>query len=118
MENKRVVVLVTMMIMMLMGNLLAQTDAQSSSFEKCFPGCFVACLVENISLKKSEAALMCPLKCAKSCFPLPSGPSPIASPPSEMISTNEIDHIDYFCQLDCATRLCAPLSSLRNPIYK
>ncbi|VVA91125.1 unnamed protein product [Arabis nemorensis] len=47
------------------------------------------------------------------CLPRP---SLIPSPPStQMILANKIDQIDYFCKLGCATRHCAPLSSLQNP---
>lgn len=110
MESKRVVMLVTMMIVMVMGNLLVQAEAQASPspFRNCYTGCLVSCAMQ----KKFPNAFMCPLTCIMTCL---APPSRIPSPPSQMILANEIDHIDYFCKLGCATRHCAPLSSLQNP---
>lgn len=110
MEGKRVVTLVTIMIVMVMGNLLIQTEAQFSSpaFRTCYPGCIVNCALQ----KKFPNALMCPFTCIMTCMAPPSG-NP--SPPSQMISANEINHNDYYCKLGCATRHCVPLSSVHKP---
>lgn len=109
MENKRVVMLVTVMIVMAMGNLvIIQTEAQASPLRNCFPGCMVNCVLE----KKLPNALMCPLTCIMTCLAPPTTTPPPLSP---MTLANEIDHTNYFCKLGCATHHCVSLSSLRNP---
>ncbi|CAA7039170.1 unnamed protein product [Microthlaspi erraticum] len=108
MENKRVVMLVTMMIVMAMGNLVIQTEAQASPspFGKCYPCCLVNCVIE----KKLPTGLTCPFTCLVTCIAPPTiTPSPM------MTLANEIDHTDYFCKLGCATQHCASLSSIQNP---
>ncbi|CAA7039169.1 unnamed protein product [Microthlaspi erraticum] len=107
MENKRVVMLVTMMIVMAMGNLVIQTEAQASQFRDCYPICLVNCAAE----KKFPTALTCPFTCIMTCL---APPATTPSPPSPMTLANEIDHIDYFCKLGCATHHCVSLSSFRN----
>ncbi|ESQ35560.1 hypothetical protein EUTSA_v10009133mg [Eutrema salsugineum] len=99
--------MVTMMIVM--GNIMVQTEAQASPFRNCYPGCILSCAIE----KKFPNAFMCPLTCIMTCLGAP--PSPNPSPPSQMVLSNEFDHIDYFCKLGCATHHCLPLSSLQNP---
>ncbi|AEE28913.1 thionin-like protein [Arabidopsis thaliana] len=44
--------------------------------------------------------------CIKTCLEPPS---------SQMDSTNEINHNDYYCKLGCSTHHCASLSSIQNP---
>lgn len=108
MESKSVVMLVTIMIVMVTGNLLIQTEAQSHPFLNCYPGCIVSCAIQ----KKFPNDLLCPFTCFQTCLaPPPANPSP----PSQMISTNEINHNDYYCKLGCATHHCVHLSSVQNP---
>ncbi|XP_023641021.1 thionin-like protein 2 [Capsella rubella] len=96
MESKRMVMFVTMMmIVMVMGNLLNQTEAQPQP-QPCHP-------FKN---------LMCLGVCL---IPVHEAQIPMPSPSSQMVSTNDISHNDYYCKLGCATHHCAPLSSTQNP---
>ncbi|CAL9214724.1 hypothetical protein ARALYDRAFT_471418 [Arabidopsis lyrata subsp. lyrata] len=77
------VMFVTMMIVMVMGNLLIQTEAQAqaqpSPFKTCYPGCVLTCFYQH----KFPKFLLCPFTCLGTClFPHP----------SQMVSTNEINH--------------------------
>ncbi|XP_010462672.1 PREDICTED: thionin-like protein 2 [Camelina sativa] len=111
MECQRMVMFVTMMIVMAMGNLLIEAEAQappppSHPFKTCYGGCVVGCLYQ----KTFPKILWCPLTCVGTClFPQ------MSSPPSQMVSTNEIDHTDYYCKLGCAAHHCVSLSSIQNP---
>ncbi|XP_056844684.1 thionin-like protein 2 isoform X2 [Raphanus sativus] len=82
------IMLITMTIVMVMGNFVAQTQAQDTHSFRTFT-CLFTCLAPPTSN--------------------------ISPPHSQMILTKEINHIDYFCKLGCATHHCASLSSLRNP---
>ncbi|CAN8312090.1 unnamed protein product [Cochlearia groenlandica] len=108
MESTRVIMMMMMVIVMVIGNLVNETKAQDSTFRDCYPVCLLGCVIE----KKFPSALMCPLTCIMTCL---SPPTPIPSPPSQMILSNEINHFDYFCKLGCATHHCVPLSTLQNP---
>ncbi|KAF2588130.1 hypothetical protein F2Q70_00041787 [Brassica cretica] len=98
--------LITMMIVMVMGNFVAQTQAQDPlSFRNCYPGCIDSCAIE----KQLPKLLLCPFTCILTC---------LAPPTSNMILAKEIDRIDYYCKLGCATHHCISLYSLRNPNAK
>lgn len=110
------VMFVTMMIVMVMGNLLIKIEAKDeappkpSPFKSCFQGCLGTCALQ----KKFQFPdiMICPVTCLKTCI-LPQ--VPVICPPSKVVSTNEINHIDYYCKLGCATHHCASLSSIQNP---
>ncbi|CAA0196292.1 unnamed protein product [Arabidopsis thaliana] len=87
MESNRMVMFVTMMIVMVMGNLLIETEADAPPQPSPFKTCY-------------------PVSCIKTCLEPPS---------SQMDSTNEINHNDYYCKLGCSTHHCASLSSIQNP---
>ncbi|XP_010476237.1 PREDICTED: thionin-like protein 2 [Camelina sativa] len=110
MESQRMVMVVTMMIVMVMGNLLIEAEAEAppppSPFKTCYRGSVVGCLYQ----KTFPNFLGCPLTCMGTCI-FPQMPSP----PSQMVSTNEIDHTDYYCKLGCAAHHCVSLSSIQNP---
>ncbi|EOA36752.1 hypothetical protein CARUB_v10012592mg [Capsella rubella] len=111
MESKRMVMFVTMMIVMVMGNLLIQAQAQAqappppSPFKICIRGCVVGCLYQ----KTFPDVLSCPLTCLGTCL-VPRLPSP----PSQMVSTNDVSRNDYYCKLGCAAHHCVSLSSTQN----
>ncbi|KAG2304098.1 hypothetical protein Bca52824_032749 [Brassica carinata] len=95
--------------MMVMGNFVIQTQAQDTlSFRTCYPGCIDGCAIE----KQLPKLLLCPFTCLFTCLSPPT--SNIPSPPSQMILAKEIDHMDYFCKLGCATHHCASFSSVRK----
>ncbi|XP_023633094.1 thionin-like protein 2 [Capsella rubella] len=87
MESKRMVMFVTMMIVMVMGNLLiqAQAQAQAPPPPSPFKICIRTCLVPRLP-----------------------------SPPSQMVSTNDVSRNDYYCKLGCAAHHCVSLSSTQN----
>lgn len=111
MGSKRVnIIFISMMVVMVTGNFVVQTQAQDTlSFRTCYPSCIDGCAVE----KQLPKLLLCPFTCLLTCLAPPT--SNIPSPPSQMFLAREIDHIDYFCKLGCATNHCASLSSLKNP---
>ncbi|CAH2071181.1 unnamed protein product [Thlaspi arvense] len=108
MEIKRLVIVAMMMIMVALGNLVSQVEAQDSPFRSCYPSCIVSCAIQ----KKFPSAFMCPLTCIMTCL---APPTPIPSPPSQIILANENYQTDYFCKLGCATHHCVSVSSLQNP---
>ncbi|KAJ4916946.1 hypothetical protein Rs2_02496 [Raphanus sativus] len=107
MGGKRVNIMFISMIVM--AKFMIQTQAQDTlSFRNCYPGCIDGCAIEN----RLPKLLLCPFTCLLTCLAPPT--SNIPSPPSQMILAKEIDYVDYFCKLGCATHHCASLSSLRK----
>ncbi|KAJ0237855.1 hypothetical protein HA466_0247540 [Hirschfeldia incana] len=109
MGGKRVnIMFITMMVVTVMGNFVIRTQAQDTlSFRKCYPGCIDNCAIE----KRLPKLLLCPFTCLLTCLAPPTSNTPS---PSQMILAEQIDHVDYFCKLGCATHHCASLSSLRK----
>ncbi|KAF3496793.1 hypothetical protein DY000_02057798 [Brassica cretica] len=78
---------ITMLVVMVMGDIVVQTQAQNTiNFGVCFPGCVTGCATE-----KFPKLLLCPITCLGACL----------LPP--LILAKEIDRIDYYCKLGCAT---------------
>ncbi|ESQ28234.1 hypothetical protein EUTSA_v10019821mg [Eutrema salsugineum] len=88
MECKRVAVL--MVIMLTVGNLMVESEAISfRHFLECYKTCVDMCFA-FVRIK-----IDCPVRCVGWC----KEPPPITKP-------NEIDQIDYSCEVDCITRRC------------